>query len=360
MQNNLSSNLIIPPVLKVASVIIIIAGLMAAQSIVIPLLLALFISIISAKPIIWLEHKKVPATIAILIVLGGIVLISLGMGALLGKSITNLSSSLPEYEENLRRITGSFTDKLGDYGYTFSSNDFMDKFDSGKVFRFFANALSEFGSIMSDSLLIIFIVVFILLELNSYAIKAKVIKVYKGNSLGSLTKIANSIRQYLWIKTLMSILTGILVTIWLAILGVDYAILWGLITFMLNYIPNIGSIIAAIPAVLFALVQLGFGGALWTMLAFITVNMVVGNMIEPKVTGDGLGLSTLIVFLSLIVWGFIFGTVGMFLSVPLTIMIKIILDENPNTKWIGVLMGTEKEAKEALVDFRKNTTSEII
>lgn len=356
MEPNISTK-IVSPVLKVASVIIIIAGLMAAQSIVIPLLLALFISIISAKPIYWLEAKKVPSTLAILIVLGGIVLISVGMGALLGKSITNLSTNVPEYEDNLREMTSSFTDKMGDLGYTFSSNDFMDKFDTGKIFRFLTNTLSEVGAIMSDSMLIIFIVVFMLLELNSYAIKAKVIKIYKGSSLGSLNKMASSIRQYLWIKTLMSILTGVLVTIWLAILGVDYAILWGLITFMLNYIPNIGSIIAAIPAVLFALVQLGFAGAMWTLLAYVTVNMVVGNMIEPKVTGKGLGLSTLVVFLSLIVWGFIFGSVGMFLSVPLTIIIKIILEDNPNTKWVALMMGTEEEAQEALDNYRKNTVT---
>jgi len=357
MENNPSVK-IISPALKVASVIIIIAGLMAAQSVVIPLMLALFISIISAKPILWLEAKKVPSSVAILIVLGGIILLTVGMGALLGKSMTNLTANLPEYEDNLKKITGSFTEKLGDYGYTFSSNDLMDKFDTGKVFKFFANALTEVGSIMSESFLIIFIVVFMLLELNSYALKAKVIRVYKGSKLGSLIKIADSIRQYLWIKTLMSILTGVLVTIWLAILGVDYAILWGLITFMLNYIPNIGSIIAAVPAVIFALVQLGFGGALWTMLAFITVNMVVGNMIEPKVTGKGLGLSTLVVFLSLIIWGFIFGTVGMFLSVPLTIMIKIILEDNSNTKWMAVMIGTGDEAQQALDDYRKNTASE--
>jgi AI-2 transport protein TqsA len=98
-------------------------------------------------------------------------------------------------------------------------------------------------------------------------------------------------------------LTGCIIAIWLAIVGVDYAILWGLIAFLLNYIPNIGSIIAAVPAVLFALVQLGFGGAMWTLAAFFVVNNVVGNMIEPKVTGEGLGLSTLVVFLSLVIGG---------------------------------------------------------
>jgi predicted PurR-regulated permease PerM len=113
----------------------------------------------------------------------------------------------------------------------------------------------------------------------------------------------------------------------------------------MNYIPNIGSIIAGVPAVLFALVQLGLGGAIWTLASFMVVNNVLGNIIEPRIMGKGLGLSTLVVFLSLLFWGFIFGTVGMFLSVPFTMTIKIILEQNEKTKWIAILLGTPAEAE---------------
>jgi predicted PurR-regulated permease PerM len=129
------------------------------------------------------------------------------------------------------------------------------------------------------------------------------------------------------------------------IIGVDYALLWALIAALMNYIPNIGSIIAALPAVLFALIQLGLGGAFWTLGSFMLVNNVLGNFVEPRIMGKGLGLSTLVVFLSLLFWGFIFGTVGMFLSVPLTMTIKIILEQNENTKWLAILLGTPDEAK---------------
>jgi predicted PurR-regulated permease PerM len=166
--------------------------------------------------------------------------------------------------------------------------------------------------------------------------------------LVSLDRIAKSVRQYLWIQTLLSLLTGVLVSISLAIIGVDYPVLWGIVAFLLNYIPNIGSIIAAIPTILFALIQLGPGAAFWTAIIYLAINMVVGNIIQPKVMGKGLGLSTLVVFLSLLVWGFIFGTIGMFLSVPLSMSIKIILEQNQNTKWLAVMMGTEEEAKSAL------------
>jgi predicted PurR-regulated permease PerM len=129
------------------------------------------------------------------------------------------------------------------------------------------------------------------------------------------------------------------------IIGVDYPLLWALIACLLSYIPNIGSIIAAIPAVLFALVQLGLGGALWTLGSFLLVNNVLGNFVEPRVMGNGLGLSTLVVFLSLLFWGFVLGTVGMFLSVPITMTIKIILEHNEKTRWLAILLGTPAEAK---------------
>ena len=147
------------------------------------------------------------------------------------------------------------------------------------------------------------------------------------------------------IKTLTSLMTGLLVWIWLQIVGVNYPVLWGLLAFLFNYIPNIGSIIAAVPAVLLALVQLGLPGALWTAGGYLAVNMLIGNVIEPRIMGKGMGLSTLVVFLSLIVWGYILGGVGMFLSVPLTMIAKIVLEHNPRTRWIAVILGTREDAR---------------
>ncbi len=160
-----------------------------------------------------------------------------------------------------------------------------------------------------------------------------------------LGSIAQSIRHYMGIKTLIGLMTGVLIWTWLTLVGVDYAVLWALIAFLFNYIPNIGSIIAGVPAVLFSLVQLGLGSALWTTGGYVAINMLIGNVVEPKIMGKGMGLSTLVVFLSLIVWGFVLGTVGMFLSVPLTMTLKIILQQNPRTRWIAILLGTQEDAQ---------------
>jgi predicted PurR-regulated permease PerM len=153
---------------------------------------------------------------------------------------------------------------------------------------------------------------------------------------------------------------GVLSYFALLIIGVDYPVLWALITILFNYIPNIGSVIATVPAVLFALVQLGIGGAIWTLVSFTLIHNFVGNFIEPKIVGKGLGLSTLVVFISLLFWGFVFGTVGMILSVPFTMTIKIILEQNQKTKWIALMLGTQEESENYLAAnaTANNTTEE--
>jgi len=131
----------------------------------------------------------------------------------------------------------------------------------------------------------------------------------------------------------------VIIFIWLTILGVDYAVLWGLLAFLLNFVPTVGSFIAAVPAVLLALVQLGALYAGLSLGGFIVVNLVMGNVIEPRLMGKGLDLSPLVVFVSLVLWGWVLGPVGMLLSIPLTIMIKIALESQHETRWISIMLG---------------------
>jgi predicted PurR-regulated permease PerM len=205
--------------------------------------------------------------------------------------------------------------------------------------------LSNLGEVMGNVVIIFFIAVFLLLEMDQFSLKFIAIQQGTGETLNYLIKIGENIRHYLSIMTIVSLITALLVWGVLAILGVKYAILWALIAFLLNFIPNIGSIVAAIPAVFFALIQSGIDTALWTVVAYLVINMIVGNVVAPKMLGHGMGLSTFIAFISFIFWGYILGTVGMFLSVPLTMAIKIILDQDEKTKWIAVLLGTAEEAK---------------
>jgi predicted PurR-regulated permease PerM len=182
-----------------------------------------------------------------------------------------------------------------------------------------------------------------LLELSSISAKVRAVFTRPKESYSYIRKIIDSIRRYLAIKTILCTFTGIIIFIILSIIGLRYAILWALIAGLLSYIPHIGSIIAAIPILLFSLIQLGPQGALWTLISFLVVSNILNNFVEPKLMGRGLSLSTLVVFISLIFWGFVLGTVGLFLSVPLTTTIKIVLEQNEKTRWIAILLGTYKD-----------------
>ncbi len=345
-----STNNYSTPGLEIAVFIIVIAGVMAASSVITPLLLALFISIICSGPISWLRKKKIPQGLAISIVFIGILAIFWGFGEIIGSSLSSFSDESAQYEENLKEMGNTITNFLNNKGIHISTEEISKNIDPSKVMSLTSNILGQLGGIMSNALTIIFLALFLLLEMDSIGLKAKAIAKSTKYTLSYLNTIGDNIRHYLSIKTVTSLATGILIWIGLAIIGVEHAIIWALIAFLLNFIPTIGSIIAAIPAVLFALMQLGFGGVIWTGIVFIAVNMIIGNIVEPKLMGKGLGLSTFVVFAGLLFWGFVLGTVGMFLSVPLTMSIKIMLEQSPNTKWLAILLGTEEDATNELND----------
>ena len=163
--------------------------------------------------------------------------------------------------------------------------------------------------------------------------------------LSRWTRMTDDVNRYLGYKTAISLATGVLLGLWGWILGVDFPVLWGLLAFLLNFIPNIGSVLAAIPPVLLALVQFGLGRAVAVGAGYVAVNMVVGNVIEPMVFGRKLGLSNLVVFLSLISWGWIWGPVGMLLSVPLTMVVKLALEHSEQYHWVSVLLGPSSDAE---------------
>jgi predicted PurR-regulated permease PerM len=178
-----------------------------------------------------------------------------------------------------------------------------------------------------------------LLESNNFTKKIEFASARNG-IINHIDSISTKIKEYMVLKAIISLCTGFIIWIALTLIGTDYAFLWGVLAFMLNFIPNIGSIIAAVPAVLVTLVQLGAFSSLVVAILYVVVNIVMGSIIEPKVMGKGLGLSTLVVFLSLLFWGWLLGMVGMLLSIPLTIMAKIVLDADENTRWIAVMLGS--------------------
>ena len=336
---NYQSTLII-----IAALVIIFTAISYAQSIVNPLLMALFTVIILNPPINWLVKKKVPHWLAVLVVILFFLLFYLVFFQLLATSLSLFVENSPKYEENLNKIMQSTVGILSEMGIEVSSFTSSSILNPSKVMPYSALFFSKLGEIVSKEFTFILLTIFLLTELKSILLKTKAFNLGPNDSLDYLKSMGDSIRHYLSIKTVTSLYTGVLIAIGLVLIGVDYPILWGLVAFLLNYIPNIGSVIAAIPAVALALIQLGYDGALWTAGVFIVVNIIIGNIVEPKMMGKGLGLSTFVVFFSLIFWGFILGPIGMFLSVPLTMIIKLMTFRNPNTKWIAILLGNGEEA----------------
>ena len=327
--------------LSAAAFIIVVAGMREAQGLLVPFLLSIFIAIIAAPALSFLTSHRIPTAISMLLVIAAIVGGGMLLGVLIGNSVDDFSTQLPEYQKKLHQQTQALRHWLEGVGVDVPETTLTKLVDPRKAMTMAAQGLSSLGSLLTNTFLILLTVIFILLEASSFPGKLHRILKNPEHSYPAFEQFISTIKRYMAIKTLTSLLTGLLVMIWLWVIGVDYPLLWGVVAFFLNYVPNIGSIIAAVPAVLLALVQLGSGAALWTAIGYLLVNNLVGTWIEPRFMGRDLGLSTLIVFLSLVFWGWVLGTIGMFLSVPLTMTLKIALDSREETRWIAILLGPE-------------------
>lgn len=328
--------------ISVAALVIIIAGVNLAQSVVVLFLVSFFLALLGTPAVLWLKGKHIPSGIAVLIVMAGMIVILLLIGLQIGTSFSSFSENLPLLQSRIREQVLGLIVLLKGKGIVVQENFFLDYVNPEAIMKLTADLLTGLSSVLSDLVLILLTVTFILLEVSSFPLKLRAVLGDPKQKFPQFTHFANDMKRYMVIKTLISLATGILVALWLFILGVDYPILWGFLAFLLNYIPNIGSVVAAIPAVILAFIQLGFGSAVLVAAGYIVVNFVIGNVIEPKVMGRKLRLSTLVVFLSLIFWGGLLGLVGAILSIPLTMTLKFAFESNENTRWIAVLLGSEK------------------
>lgn len=324
-------------ILSLAGLMIIIYGLRTAQSIVVPILLALFIAMLGTPPLFWMRRRGIPNSVAVLAVVVGVLVIVVLFVSLVGTSIAEFTSRVPRYQQRLDLLLQEFltrhnlTDRVG------SAGDLIRLIHPGGAMDLAARLLNGLGNMLNDLFLIIFTVIFVLLEAWNFPSKLQAV-VGSESSSRTLRRFTNSLNRYIGLKTGVSLVTGVIIGVWVGALGLDFPVLWGLLAFLLNYVPNIGSIIAAVPAVLLAIVQLGMGRAILVAVGYLAVNLVIGNLIEPRLMGRSMGLSTLVVFLSLVFWGWVLGPVGMLLSVPLTMTLVIALQSSPSTERIALLL----------------------
>lgn len=325
-----------------ASFVIVIAGLKAASNLVVIFLMASFLTAVSLSPFLWMRRKKVPNVLALLIVILGILVILFAFGLLLSSTVGGFSERIPFYEDKITRSWGSLHIFLSNYGLIDEDFNFLSLLKSKSIISSSTSILTSFTKLISDPFIVFFIYIFMMLEVTSFGKKMRYLS---KESIPELERITKNIRLYFGIKTITSLATGLIIYVSLLIIGVDFALLWGLLAFMLNYIPSIGSIIAAIPAVILAFIQFGFFEGMITAVIYLVVNSVIGSIIEPPLLGKNLGLSPLVVFISLLFWGYILGPIGMLIAAPLSMILKIIFDNRESTKGIGILLGDSSSLK---------------
>ena len=343
MDTNVKRPFKMPAIVILASFIIVVAGMKAASPLLVPFFVAVFIAVICAPPMFWLQGKGVPKIFAIALILAAILLVGLLLGALIVPSLSDFLRSLPGYQERLSTHIAALINWLRERDINLSQEDVASTFHPGWIMTLAGGIFSALSSVLADAFMILLTVVFILLEAADFPKKLQVVLKIPERSLSTIEKFSRNAKRYLVIKTLISAVVGLVIWLWLFILGVDYPVLWGTLSFLLNYVPNIGAIIAALPVTLLALVQLGVGSALLTVLGFVVVHIVLGSIIEPKLTGKGLSLSTLVVLLSMVFWGWVLGPIGMILSVPMTSLLTIALESYEETRGLAFMLGSDTE-----------------
>ena len=234
----------------------------------------------------------------VLVILG----IGVGMGAVLSTSLNGFYQQMDSYKASLNQQMDTLFTWLKGMGIHLDWSLLKEVVNPGEAMQLVATLLAGFGGVLTNTFLITLTVVFILLEASGFPAKLRAAMKDPKASFPAFERFTHAVKSYLVIKTVVSLATGVAAALWVFLLGLDFPLLWGLLAFLFNYVPTIGSIVAAVPAMLLALVQLGPFPALLVAVGYLCINFIFGSLIEPRFMGHGLGLSTLVVFLSLVFW----------------------------------------------------------
>lgn len=326
-----------------ACLVVIVAGLRAAAPLVLPFLVAVFLAVVSVPLIGMFQRWRVPRGLAVL----GAVLLAVGaigvLALVVGRSVNDFGAAATRYQERLQAVLDSGLALGGDLGLPIDDWSSLELLPFGSMFDLLGGTLGAVASFASNAFLVLLTVTFILIEAAGFSSKLR--EAFGQHvKFGQLEQMMRQVQRYLAIKSAMSAATGVLVGLWVAAFGLDFALLWGLVAFVLNFIPTLGSIIAAVPAVLLAIVQFDLPRAGLIAAGYVGINVIFGNVLEPLLMGRRLGLSTLVIFVSLVFWGWVWGPIGMLFSVPLTMSIKIALENTRDFRWVAVMLDANPRA----------------
>ena len=328
-------------VIIVAGLAVSCAGIYFARALIGPAFFALTL-VITVRPLVsWASRHHVPRSMS---AVGAILLIYafvLMMFAALGIAIAQLVDTLPDYAVKFQAIWGGIQEMLARFGVDQSAlfGQISQAMDTGRIVMVAQGLLAQitnFGSILSVMALT---VIFLMFDMSRIEVRAQALTVLKPGIARALADFAGAVRSYWLVSTVFGLIVAFFDVIALGFLGVPMAVTWGVLSFITNYIPNIGFFLGVIPPALLALVDSGPWTALWVLVAYAVLNFVIQSLIQPKFTGDAVGLNTTTTFLSLLFWSQVIGALGTILAVPLTLFVKcVLIDSDSRSRWVGIFL----------------------
>lgn len=321
-----------------AGVVVVVAGLKAAESLFVPVLLALFLSVLTFPLLFWLQARGLPTVVAVGVTMLAVIAVLGALGLVLSASLAAVSEAVPRYQELLRETIGPLVAWFEGRGVRVGDWVMTKVLDPGNLLLTLSLTFKGVARAVSATVLVLLLMIFFLAEAVGFSTKLGAALRREQESVRRFSRITRQVQRYLLIKTAISAATGLCLGLWLWVVHLDFPLLWGFIAFLLHYIPNVGSVVAAIPPIFLATIQLGPTGTVLVALGYITVNTVIGNIIEPNLMGDQMSLSPAVVLLSLLFWGWVWGPVGMLLSVPLTMIVKVLAENTQGLGWLAVLL----------------------
>ncbi len=327
-------------ILVAAAAVLVLLGMRAASDILNSLLLALFVSIGFSPIMHFLVRHGWPVWLSLLAVLGLILVVALVFVAVIVGSLTGLDENLATYENSLAALAGDIVGQLEAWGLEVSGIQMDELLQPSRIIGLVQTFAGAVLDSMTSVLLMLLIIAFMLADATSFPQRLRVAFPEDSNFPEAAAEFGKDIRSYLFIKGWISALAAVPITLLYVFLGTDFALLWGLLFFLFSFIPNIGYLLSLVPPAAVTLLEFGWQRAVVLIVVNLIINTAIDNVVAPRYMGRGLGLSTLVVFLSLILWGWLLGPLGALLSVPMTIMLKrLYLERYEETRFLAEMLG---------------------
>lgn len=328
----------------IAFLIIIITGLKLGSSIILPLMMAFFLYIICLPIVNKLDSSKVPNFITSLAIITLVVVLIFMLNSFLISSSNEIMKNIPTYQEKFYTLIPKLVSFFKQFDISINKDVIISFIEPSKIVHYITTVFKSMGNIIMYIVLTLALFMFLLFESPLVLKKSRYFTKLDKDNL-KFKKFLYSINRYFALKTFTSIITGIMIYFMLIFFNLEYALLFAVLAFLLNYLPTVGAILAAFPAIFIAILQLNTIDVTFITIGYLFINIFIGSFLDPKLMGKDLGLSTFIVFLSMLIWGWIFGPLGIFLAVPLTITIKIVVENHKKYHWIAILLSDNIEEK---------------